>query len=156
MVYLLIPHCLHYIYRKSICNPFHHIDAFWRLGSWKLFENIATLEKIAQNKQFFLLPQCFPLLVIDYQYNYRDFLYFDKICSKSSAAELSHERKGLTKTTLLKIKQSVVEIFHIFAWICSKSSPADLLYVGKGLIWKHSDKRRNCSFCHNAFKMCLL
>ena len=29
-----------------------------------------------------------------YPFNYRDFLFFDKICSKSSAAELSYEGKG--------------------------------------------------------------
>ena len=75
-------------------NPFPHIDAFWRLCSRQLFENIATKEEIAQNKQFLLLPQRFPLLVIGYPFNYRDILFFDKICSKSSAAELSYEGKG--------------------------------------------------------------
>ena len=54
-----------------------------------------TKEEIAQNKQFLLLPQCFPLLVIGYPFNYRDFSIFDKICSKSSAADLSYEGKGL-------------------------------------------------------------
>ena len=53
-----------------------------------------TKEEIAQNEQFLLLPQCFPLLVIGYPLNYRDFLFFDKIRSKSSAAELSYEGKG--------------------------------------------------------------
>ena len=28
-------------------NPFTHIDAFWRLCSWQLFENMATKEEIA-------------------------------------------------------------------------------------------------------------
>ena len=78
-----------------ILNPFPHIDAFWRLCSRQLFENIVTKEEIAQNLQFLLLPQCFPLLVISYPFNYRDFLFFNKICSKSSAAELSYEGKGL-------------------------------------------------------------
>ena len=59
-----------------------------------LFENIVTEEEIAQNEQFLLLPNCFPLLVIGYPFNYRDFLFFDKKCSKSSAAELSYEAKG--------------------------------------------------------------
>ena len=58
------------------------------------FENIATKEEIAQNEQFLLLPQCFPLLVIGYPFNYRDFLFFDKIRLKSSAAELLYEGKG--------------------------------------------------------------
>ena len=75
-------------------NPFSHIDTFWRLCSRQLFENIVTKEEIAQNYQFLLLPQCFPLLVIVYPFNYRDFLFFDKICSKSTAAELSYEGKG--------------------------------------------------------------
>ena len=56
-----------------------------------------TKEEIAQNEQFLLLPQCFLLLGIGYQFNYRDFLFFDKICSKSSAAELSYEGKDLNK-----------------------------------------------------------
>ena len=37
-----------------------------------------TKEEIAQNEQFLLLPQRFPLLVIGYPFNYRDFLFFDK------------------------------------------------------------------------------
>ena len=75
-------------------NPFPHIDAFWCLCSRQLFENIVTKEEIAQNVQFLLLPQCFLLLVIGYQFNYGDFLCFDKIRSNSSAAELSYEGKG--------------------------------------------------------------
>ena len=58
------------------------------------FENIVTKEEIAQNVQFFPLPQCFPLFVIGYPFNYGDFLCFDKIRSKSSAAKLSYEGKG--------------------------------------------------------------
>ena len=75
-------------------NPFPHIDAFCCLCSRWLFENIETKEEIAQNMQFLLLPQCFPLFVIGYPFNYGDFLYFDKIRSKSSAAELLYEGKG--------------------------------------------------------------
>ena len=59
------------------------------------FQNIVAKEEIAQNEQFLLLPQCFPLLVIGYPFNHRDFLFFDKICSKLSAAVLSYEGKGL-------------------------------------------------------------
>ena len=47
-----------------------------------------------RGEQFLLLSQCFPLLVIGYPFNYRDFPLFDKICSKSSAAELLYEGKG--------------------------------------------------------------
>ena len=75
-------------------NPFPHIYAFWRLCSRRFFGNIVTKEEIAQNVQFLLLPQCFPLFVIGYPFNYGDFLCFDKIHTKSSAAELSYERKG--------------------------------------------------------------
>ena len=79
---------------RSNLNPFPHIDIFWRLCSGQIFENIVTKKEIAQNEQFLLLTQCCPLLVIGYPFKYRDFLFFDKICSKSSAAELSYEGKG--------------------------------------------------------------
>ena len=68
--------------------------SYRRFCSRRLFENIVTKEEIAQNVQFLLLPQCFPLLVIGYPFNYKDFLFFGKTCSKSSAAELSYEGKG--------------------------------------------------------------
>ena len=58
------------------------------------FLETVTKEEIAQNEQFLLLTQCFQLLVIGYPFNYWDFLFFYKICSKSSAAELSYEGKG--------------------------------------------------------------
>ena len=77
-----------------LINPFPHIDAFGRLCSRRLFENIVTKEEIAQKVQFLLFPQCFPLFVIGYPFNYGDFLCFDKICLKSSAADLSYEGKG--------------------------------------------------------------
>ena len=57
------------------------------------FENIVTKEEIAQNEQFLLLPQCFPLLVIGYPFNYYRFSFFYKISSKSSAAEMLFEGK---------------------------------------------------------------
>ena len=79
---------------KERVNPFPHINAFGRLCSRRLFENIVTKEEIAQNVQFLLLPQCFPLLLIGYPFNDGDFLCFDKIRSKSSAAELSYEGNG--------------------------------------------------------------
>ena len=78
----------------QICCVRERVNAFWRLYGRRLFENIVTKEEIAQNVQFLLLPQCFPLLVIVHPFNYRDFLCFDKIRSKSSAAELSYEGKG--------------------------------------------------------------
>ena len=36
--------------------------------------------------------------LIGYPFNYRDFLFFDKICLKSSAAELLYEGKGVKKS----------------------------------------------------------
>ena len=39
-----------------------------------------TKEEIAQNEQFLLLLQCFPLFVIGYPFNYRDFLFSDQSC----------------------------------------------------------------------------
>ena len=73
----------------SVMKTFSHAS-----GADSFFENIVTKEVIAQNKQFLLLPQCFPHFVIGYPFNYIDFRFFDKICSKSSAAELSYEGKG--------------------------------------------------------------
>ena len=55
-------------------NPFPHIDAFWRLCSRQLFENMATKEEIAQNKQFLLLSPCFQLYSIIILY-FIDILY---------------------------------------------------------------------------------
>ena len=81
--------CSHLNSLKTVCsrfmfcfNPFPHIDAFWRLCTRRLFENIVTKEEIAQNEQFLLLPLCFTLVVIGYPFNYRNFLCFDKIYSK--------------------------------------------------------------------------
>ena len=36
----------------SVFNTFPHINAFWRLCSRRLFENILTKEEIVQNEQF--------------------------------------------------------------------------------------------------------
>ena len=66
------------------------VNPFQRLCSRRIFENIVTKEEIAQYEQFLLLPPCFHILVIGYPFNYRDFLFFDKICLKSSSAELSY------------------------------------------------------------------
>ena len=82
---------------RYLPNTFPHIDAFCRLCSRWFFVNIVTKEEIAQNVQFLHMSQCFQLLVIGYPFNYRDFLSFDKKCSKSSAAELSYEGKGYRK-----------------------------------------------------------
>ena len=75
-------------------NPFPHIDALWRLCSRRLFENMVTKEEIAQKKQF---PSPFDTIFstfTHYPFSYRDFQIIDKICSKSSAAELLYEGKS--------------------------------------------------------------
>ena len=61
-----------------------------------------TKEEIDQNEQFLLLTQCFPLLVIGYP---------NKICSKSSAAELSYEGKGKFNSVLDILFFNVIQ-FH--------------------------------------------
>ena len=66
-----------------------------------------TKEEIAENKQFLLLPQCFSLLVIGYPVNFRDFQFFDKICLKSSAAELSYEGKGYSHVSHKPILEGI-------------------------------------------------
>ena len=45
-------------------NHFPHIEAFGRLCSRQLFENIATKEEIVQNEQFLLSSPCFPHYLI--------------------------------------------------------------------------------------------
>ena len=72
------------IFLISMFNPFPHINAFWRLCSRRLFENIVTIEYNCSISPF--ATMFFPLFVIGYPFNYRDFLFFDKKCSKSSAA----------------------------------------------------------------------
>ena len=52
------------------------------------------LKNIVTEEKLLFLSHCSPLLVIGYLFNYRDVLCFDKICSKSSAAELLYEGKG--------------------------------------------------------------
>ena len=74
---------------------------------------MVTKEEIAQNEQFLLLPQCYPLSVIGYPFNYRDFLFFDKIFSKSSAAELSM-RERFTLSMRERFTLSMRERFTFF------------------------------------------
>ena len=76
-------------------NPFPHTDTFWRLCSRRLFENKVTKEEIAQDEQFLLLPQCLPLLVIGYPFNYRDFPFFDKNMFKVVCCRIVLWGKGL-------------------------------------------------------------
>ena len=75
LTHMFLPHQMSIFRRETrvlspnVFNPFPHIDAFWRLCSRRLFENIVTKEEIAQNVQFLLLSQCFQLLVIGYPFN---------------------------------------------------------------------------------------
>ena len=59
-------------------SPFPHIDAFWRLCSRWLFENIVTKRRncIKTSNFSFSHNVFFPLIVIGYPFNYRDFLFF--------------------------------------------------------------------------------
>ena len=82
-------------------NPFPHTDAFWRLRSRQLFENTVTKEEIAQNEQFLLLPQCFPLLVISYPFNYRDFQFFGQNMFKVACCRIVVWGKGLISVIML-------------------------------------------------------
>ena len=99
-----------------LINPFPHIDAFWRLCSRQLFENI----------------------VIGYPFNYRDFLFFDKIWSKSSAAELSYEGKGWNHFFFIYISISKINCFNLIKILKIK------VILAAYFFWKHFGKRRNC------------
>ena len=97
----------------TIVNPFPNIDTFWRFCSRWLFENIVTKEEIAQIKKFLPLPQCFPLLVIGYPFNYRGFLFFDKIISKSSAADFLYVGKGYQRLIIIYILCNEMDTIHM-------------------------------------------
>ena len=78
-------------------NPFPHIDAFWRLCSRRLFENMLTKEEIAQNKQFHLWSSCFQLysiIVLSFKGSFKN---ISSLFSKSSAADLLYVGKGWKK-----------------------------------------------------------
>ena len=125
---------------KWCLNPFPHIEAFWPLCSRQVFENIVTKEEIAQNEQFLLLPQCFPLLVIGYSFNYRDFLFFDKICSKSSAAELSYDHilSGIRPLCfVLRQYFHLLTLYRLYLYesLSEHSSPSNLGRVWNWAIW---------------------
>ena len=65
----------------SFLTLFSPEDAFWRNSrSRRLLKTLWPKEKL--------------LIKSNFSFNYRDFLFFDKICSKSSAAELLYEGKG--------------------------------------------------------------
>ena len=92
-------------------NPFPHIDAFGRLCSRWLFENIVTKEEIAQNVQFLLLPQCFPLFVIVYPFKLWRFSMFWQNMFKVIWCRIVVWGKGLRGITGLmreKKKSSVI------------------------------------------------
>ena len=89
-----------YLTRIPSFNPFSHIDAFWRLCSRQLFENIVTKEEY---EQFLLLQKCFQHLVIGYSFNYRDFPFFDKICSVIYC-RIVVWRKGLKRFSIVSCR----------------------------------------------------
>ena len=71
-----------------------HKDAFRRLCSRRLSENMAAKEEIAQNDQFLLLRLCFQTLFNSETFIYRGFPYLTQIVSKASAADLLYVGKG--------------------------------------------------------------
>ena len=91
------------MYKKRIFNTFSHIDAFWCLCSRRLFENIVTKVEIAQNVQFLLLPQCFPLLVIGIPFKYVDFLFFWQIMFKVVCCRIVVWGKGLKEDVFCQL-----------------------------------------------------
>ena len=106
MLFLADEKCFHFTTVVLGLNEYFYVT------KW-LFENKVTKE---ENKQFLLLPQCFPLLVIGYPFNYRDFLLFDKIRSKSSAAELSYVGKSLYNY-MLKTWWIMVDVWFVVCWL---------------------------------------
>ena len=81
-------------------KPFHSYRRFLMPLQQTAFCKHRDKRGNCSNEQFLLFPQCIPPLVIGHPFNYRDFLYFDKICSKSSAAELLYEGKRERINTL--------------------------------------------------------
>ena len=60
-----------YLQQRSLTLSYHsYRNAFPCLCSRRLFENIVTKEEIAQNVQFLLLPQCFPLFFYKWWFGY--------------------------------------------------------------------------------------
>ena len=130
-----------------ILNPFPHIDAFWRLRSGQLFENIVTKEEIAQNEQFLLLPLCFPLLVIGYPFNYRDFLFFLTKYVKSGLLQncrirervksiLSHYSAGILNASFVNINMYMTPDIYVNICKCFNRGPQGILVMPKCAINK--------------------
>ena len=57
-------------------QKYHNSKELKTLSQQAAFWKHSEKRKIAKNKQFLLLPQYFPLWVMGYPFNYRDFLYF--------------------------------------------------------------------------------
>ena len=83
-------------------NPFPHIDAFWRFCSRRLFEN-----------KFLLLPQCFPLLVIGYTFNYRDLSICWQNMFKVFCCSIVVWDKGLKRITRLSALFYLVYVYKL-------------------------------------------
>ena len=78
-----------------LCNFFFCHYVFKKLPTAEASESVYMRERVKLKVYLWnRVEQCFPLLVIGYPFSYRDFPFIDKICSKSSAAELSYEGKG--------------------------------------------------------------
>ena len=121
-------------HREYNINPFPHIDAFWRHCSRRLFENIVTKEEIAHNEHFLLLPQCFPLLVIGYPFNYTciEIFYFLTKYVQSRLLQKCRKRE--------RIKESYGRISYIPSSIDAFTYQISTTWR---MILKHCEKRSN-------------
>ena len=90
------------------------MDAFWRLCSRWLFENIVTKEEIAQYKQFLLLPQYFPLLVIGYPFKYVKSRLLQNCCMRERVKGFDSARSTRSTINLFpNITASAVDDFAV-------------------------------------------
>ena len=115
-------------------NPFPHVDAFWRLCSKQLFENIVIKEEIAQKKQFLLLPECFPLLVIGYHLIIEIFYFLTKYV-KSHLLQNCPMRERVKQMCIKKLdkilsKLNIEELHHLPQRFHLKFTVADVSASG--------------------------
>ena len=76
-----------------------------------------TKQEIAQNEKYLLLPQCFPLLVIGYSLNYRDFLFLTKYV-QSRLLQNCRMRERVKGTYFIMWAMLIYTTSEIFACFC--------------------------------------
>ena len=78
-----------------LINPFPYINAFGRLCSRRLFENMAQKKKLLKTSNFSFLPPCFQLDSIIVFFSIKgNFCAFADTFSKSSASDFLYVGKG--------------------------------------------------------------